>query len=188
MNRTYTPSMTDILDQWRTVTAGFTARLEAVSADQWAAQTPCSEFTVKQLVDHVAGAQRMIPKALGAEGDIDTEIGDDPVADFKKLSAAAEAALSEPGALEKVVPSPMGEAPAAQGLALPVMDLLVHTWDLARATGGDETLPADIVATAHEMLKPMDAMLRNGVFAAKVEVGDDASPQDQFIAFTGRQP
>ncbi len=68
-------------------------------------------------------------------------------------------------------------------------DVVVHTWDLARATGLDETLDADVV---HDMLvgmEPLDEMLRaSGQYGPKVEVSDDADEQTRLIAFTGRQP
>ena len=68
-------------------------------------------------------------------------------------------------------------------------DVVVHTWDLARATQLDETLDADVV---HEMLigmEPLDEMLRaSGQYGPKVEVPPDADEQVKLIAFTGRQP
>jgi uncharacterized protein (TIGR03086 family) len=68
-------------------------------------------------------------------------------------------------------------------------DVVVHTWDLARATGLDETLDADVV---HDMLvgmEPMDEMLRaSGQYGPKVDVAPDADEQTRLIAFTGRQP
>ena len=67
-------------------------------------------------------------------------------------------------------------------------DVLVHTWDVARATGGDETLDADAVTGSFAGLKPMDAMIRMpGVFGPKLEAAEGASEQDQFLAFIGRQ-
>ena len=67
-------------------------------------------------------------------------------------------------------------------------DVLVHTWDLARAVGGDESLPTDIVEGAYSGLKPMDAMLRQpGVFGPKVEVPAGADVQTEFLGFVGRR-
>jgi uncharacterized protein (TIGR03086 family) len=66
-------------------------------------------------------------------------------------------------------------------------DVLVHTWDLARAVGGDEQLDADAVAAAYSGLKPMDAMIRQpGVFGPKVDTPAGADVQTEFLNFLGR--
>ena len=77
-----------------------------------------------------------------------------------------------------------------QVLGLLVTDLLVHSWDLARSIGADETLPPEAVEAALMGLQRMpEQMLRgDAMFAPAVEVADDASPQDRLIAFAGRQP
>jgi uncharacterized protein (TIGR03086 family) len=68
-------------------------------------------------------------------------------------------------------------------------DVLVHTWDLARATGQDETLDPDEVHGLYEGMLPIDDVLRqSGQYGARVEVPDDADEQTKLIAFTGRQP
>lgn len=181
--------MSDIIDQWRIVADTFGARLRDVGPDQWDAPTPCTDFTVRQLVDHAVDVQRTMPKAVGAGDAVDTPLGDDPASAWTTIVAAGEEALRAEGVLDMVVPGPMGERPVGQSMGIPTMDLLVHTWDLARAIGADETLPADMVAHAYEQLQPMDAMLRDPqVFGPKVEVPDDADLQTRFIAFTGRQP
>jgi uncharacterized protein (TIGR03086 family) len=72
-------------------------------------------------------------------------------------------------------------------IALP--DVLVHTWDLARATGQDESLEPGEVAAMFEGMEPMDEAIRGtGMFGPRVPVADDADPQTKLIAFTGRQP
>ena len=68
-------------------------------------------------------------------------------------------------------------------------DVVVHTWDLARATGLDESLDADIVTEMLIGMQPMDDMLRqSGHYGPKVDVADDADDQTKLIAFTGRTP
>ena len=68
------------------------------------------------------------------------------------------------------------------------MDLLVHTWDLARTIGVDEHLDEDSVRRAYEALKPMDAMIRQpNVFGPKLEPPTDADLQTEFLYFLGRQ-
>ena len=68
-------------------------------------------------------------------------------------------------------------------------DVLIHTWDLARATGLDETLDPDEVQGMADAMEPMDQMLRDsGHFGPRVPVPDDADEQTKLLAFTGRQP
>jgi uncharacterized protein (TIGR03086 family) len=68
-------------------------------------------------------------------------------------------------------------------------DVVVHTWDLARATHLDETLDADVVGEMLTGMLPLDDMLRqSGQYGPKVEVPADADDQTKLIAFTGRQP
>ena len=65
----------------------------------------------------------------------------------------------------------------------------IHTWDLARATGGDETLGPDEFHRMLVGLKPLDEILRgSGQYGARVAVRDDADEQTRLIAFVGRQP
>ena len=68
-------------------------------------------------------------------------------------------------------------------------DVLVHTWDLSRATGQDERLDPDEVHALFVAMEPMDEMLReSGQFGPRVDVPDDADEQTKLIAFSGRQP
>jgi hypothetical protein len=67
------------------------------------------------------------------------------------------------------------------------MDILVHTWDLARAVGGDETLPEDVVVASYSGLKPMDAMIRQpGIFGPKIAPAEGDDIQTEFLKFLGR--
>jgi len=179
--------VTDALAMWREVAAGFDQRLAMVGADEWTAPTCCEGWTVTQLVGHAIGSQRFIPKALGARGDIDRE-GDDLVEVWNAVRAAADEALGAPGALDEVVTLPFGEMPAGEGLGFPIGDLLVHTWDLARAIGADDRLDAEACAVTYANLQPIDGSLRTpGFFGPKLEPAPDADAQDTLLAFVGRQ-
>ena len=91
------------------------------------------------------------------------------------------------GDLSTQLPGPFGPMPAEQMIGrLISSDVLVHTWDLARAVGGDEQLDQDAVAAAYSGLKPMDAMIRRpGVFGPRIDVSD-ADLQTEFLSFLGR--
>ena len=107
------------------------------------------------------------------------------------IKAAIITGLEDPSALDGAVEAgPMTGMPKHQGMGLATADVLVHGWDLARAIGADDTLPAAAVEAVHMGLSQAPAaMIRNPqVFGPIVDVPVDASAQDQLIGFVGRQP
>jgi uncharacterized protein (TIGR03086 family) len=101
------------------------------------------------------------------------------VADFEAVRRDMLAAYGECGTIEKTGPA----------LGVAFSDLLVHGWDVARATGQDETMPDGLAAAAYELVhgKFTDEQRRD-IFKPAVSIGDDASPQDRLLAYTGRDP
>ncbi len=184
--------MSEILERWKSLTDAFTQRLEAVGDNQWDSATPCSDFTVRQLVSHAIDVQRFVPKALGATGAIDTPNGDDLKATWKAVQGAALATCSEAGALDKEIDSPLGgKMPAGHFFGGPASgDLLIHTWDLARAIGANETLPEAACQAALAFLQavPSEAIRQPGRFDDAVTPPEGADIQTQMLCFAGRQP
>jgi uncharacterized protein (TIGR03086 family) len=179
--------VTDVLTLWREVADGFSERLDVVKPDDWSLPTCCERWDVTSLVDHAIGAQRMVPKALGATGDIDVT-GDDLVEVWRTVRSAADEAMSAPGALGETVTLPFGEMPAEAGFGFPLGDLLVHSWDLARAIGADDRLPPDACAVVYDTMQPIDALIRApGFFGPRLEPAGGADIQDRLLAFVGRQ-
>jgi uncharacterized protein (TIGR03086 family) len=179
---------TDVIALWSRVADGFGARLDAVPEDRWDDPTPCTEWTVRQLANHAVDSQRLLPMRLGVEIDA---AGDDPKARWEATRAAALAAFQKPGAVDQTVEMPFGELTVAQVLTnVAVGDLLIHSWDLARATGGDEQLDAEAVATVFEGLKPLDEILHRSdqVFGPKIEPPPGADVQTELLCFAGRRP
>lgn len=178
----------EIIDRASNLLAAFDARIQAAPADSWGNQSPCAEWKARDIVVHVGN--NIFGLAAGLTGGEPRQIGpdDDIVATWNDARDGFLAALNTAD-LSTNVPGPMGPMPAADVIGRFVsMDILVHTWDLARAVGGDETLDADAVARSYSGLKPMDAMIRQpGVFGAKVEAPADADTQAEFLAFLGRQ-
>ena len=129
----------------------------------------------------------MVPKALGASGAIDAT-GDNPVLVWMTVRGGADAALAAPGVLDQLVRLPFGEMKARDGLAFPMSDLLVHTWDLALAIGANDCLNVEACEKALADLEPIDALLRGpGFYGPKLEPRTDADPQDRLLAFLGRK-
>ena len=182
--------MSEVIERYQGLAEQFGARVEATPDDQWDAESPCEGWKARDVVAHVVANQRNI--IAGIEGTTPEEV--DATGDPKQLWQTSNerlgAALRTEGALQKTVQGPMGDTPIEFMLGrILASDVLVHTWDLARAVGGDERLDQDAVGHAYEGLKPMDAMLRRpGVFGDKVEPPEGADLQTQFLCFLGRRP
>jgi uncharacterized protein (TIGR03086 family) len=176
----------DLVDRYQNAAEGFTARLDAVADDQWDNPTPCTDWNVRELVDHVIAIQRQIPEGLG----MIVDDGGTPQATWNAVRESALAALRQPGALDRTMPGAGGRVvPVEMALIPRLSDVLVHTWDLARATGGDERLNPEIAAIVLERLKPNDEILRSsGTFGPKLEAPPDADEVVELLCFTGRRP
>lgn len=169
--------------------AEFGRRVAAVT--DWDAATPDSEWTTRDLVQHVVDEQRWIPKLLTgcdyaqAEADLE-EIGDDLAAEWAKFATAATEAWRNTPA-DVPVHLSTDVVPAGEYLTEQTSDITIHTWDLARATGSDEDLPDELVRAVWEYFEPqIEDLAATGLYAAPVEVGEDAPLQVRLLAVTGR--
>jgi uncharacterized protein (TIGR03086 family) len=183
--------MSETADRYQRVAQGFADRVSGIGPDQWDAPTPCPDWRVRDLVGHVVSThRRVLASAEGTEAQ-EADVNGDLPAQWKEATAAIAAALDDPARAGATIKSgPFGEQPFEQLVGrLLCADTLTHTWDLARATGQDETLDADAVAKAHEFLTPLDENIRRpGGFAPKVEPAPGADAQTAFLNFAGRQP
>jgi uncharacterized protein (TIGR03086 family) len=175
----------DLIDRYENAADGFTDRLEAVTDDQWENPTPCTDWNVRELVNHVITIQRQIPEGLGVSVDDEADAREK----WNSVRAAAVEALRQPGVLERTMPGRGGEVPVEMALLPRLSDLMLHGWDLARATGGDERLDADTSAIVLEFLEPNDEILRStGTFGPKLDPPAGADAAVELLCFTGRRP
>jgi uncharacterized protein (TIGR03086 family) len=187
--------MADVLRLFRRGLDEFGRRVHAVGADQWSAPTPCTEWDVRALVNHLAVEQLWVPPMVDGRTVADVgdrfdgdQLGDDPVAAWDAAAAASAAAFGADGALDRTVHLSYGDRPAREYCREMVLDLAIHGWDLARATGGDEHIDPDLAALAHEHLAPIiDNWQDAGIFARRLPVPDDADLQTRLLAMTGRR-
>jgi uncharacterized protein (TIGR03086 family) len=181
--------VTEVQDAYRRVSKGFGAAVGAVTPDTWGAQSPCEQWRARDVVTHVVAGHRGV--IAGARGGEPTPLGadEDPRRAWEEASRVLDEIAGEPGALAKEIDGPVGKMPVGQIIGQFVtMDLLVHTWDLARAVGADERLDEDSVRRAYETLKPMDAMIRQpNVFGPRLEPPPGADLQTEFLYFLGRR-
>lgn len=171
------------IDLWRQAADAFDQRYNAIGDDQWQQATPCTEWQVRQLVDHAVGVQQSLGgNTVGA----DIEEG----ADWPATRDAIDAALATEGALDGTTEHPaFGEVPKAMMIGIGTSDLLLHTWDLARAIGADEALPAEAVSACYAGLQqlPEEVRLAPGRFGSPIEPPADADEQTRLLLFSGRQ-
>lgn len=181
--------MSDVRNTYRRVSQGFDAAVDVATPGKWESSSPCDGWAARDVVAHVVAGHRGIvagvrggePKALGAD--------EDPAAAWKDARAAVDEITGDPEALAVEVDGPAGKMPAGEVIARFVtMDLLVHTWDLARAVGADERLDEGAVRNAFDVLRPMDAMIRQpNVFGPRLDPPSGADVQTEFLYFLGRR-
>ncbi len=178
----------------------FIARLEQVGDDQWELATPCSEWNVRALVNHVLLGTRMTNHVLSGmpreevisylDDDMMAETSD-PVASFVELADQMVAGFSAPGGLEGTVEHPAGDFPRSMFCGFRVADGACHAWDLARATGTDEILNTGVVQYLWDEAQPQREMIAaTGMFgdSSSGTVGDDAPLQQRYLDLMGRRP
>ena len=177
---------------FRRVSDGFVQLVEQVTASQWSAATPCAEWDVRALVNHVAGEYLWVPELMAGKtvadvgGSLDGNLlGDDPIESLVTASRAAQAATREPVAMTRIVHLSFGDVSGAEYLKQMAVDSVIHAWDLARAIGADETLDPELVDFSYEELSQRAEDWRSGgAFGPAKEPADD-SKQSRLLALTG---
>lgn len=183
------------LDLLKRTTVEYRRRLAAVPDDCWSHQSVCAEWTVKEVADHVVGGNRFAVALLDGATTEEAmaaaraeSFEGNPVELFDETAAAQFAAFEADGALDRVVHHPAGDMPGAAFVGFRAGDLLLHGWDLAHSTGGDESLPAQLAEAVHAIYVPTAEMARSfGIFAdTGTEVTDDAPIAQRLLVLTGR--
>lgn len=174
------------------VTDALAELVDAVTAQQWSAPTPCTEWNVQQLVEHVVAGTRTFAVALGAElPELDSDATPESLKDsYRTSTAALVAAFEEPGALERLVQAPIGEVPGAVALHLLTIDNLAHGWDLATAI--DQKPLFDDATVEHEIEFAQGLLQQTPTgpgapFAASRPAPEDAAAIDRLAALLGRE-
>lgn len=163
--------------------------MSGVSLSQLEGRTPCTDWNVQQLIDHMAVGTDYLLAALG--GEPPAEHSGRTVGDYSHGLMQLRDGLRVPGGLERMCMSPLGfEWPVAHAVAGTFMDALIHTWDLATATGQDATLDPELVDRCIAMFLPdmPERGRASGLVGPAVDVSEDASAQDRLLAAMGRRP
>jgi uncharacterized protein (TIGR03086 family) len=186
----------ELLDAFDTAREEFDRRVHRVGEAQWDAATPCTEWSVYDLVNHLVAEHLWAPLLLrGAaleevgdrfDGDV---LGSEPVRAWERASAESHAAFHRPGAVDGEVHTSIGLLPATEYAWQMTCDLTVHAWDLARGIKDDDTLDEELVAAIYAYVEPqVDSWQGAGVFAPPVPMPEDAPQQDKLVALMGRRP
>ena len=183
----------DDLDALDRAVDGFGERL-ALVADRWTAPTPCDEWDVRWLCAHVVGGNRFAVLILGGASADDAlsqvmavrQIGGWPVDDLQAGAADMRAAFAASGTLERTVDHPVGELTGEQFLRLRIYDVLLHTWDLAKALSAADRLDDVLV---RRVLAEVDGGLIGAIpGAAEKAATSGLSDQERLLLLTGRDP
>jgi uncharacterized protein (TIGR03086 family) len=174
----------DLLDLYRR-SSDWAGRQVAGGLDDLEAATPCDDWDVRTLMNHMLDTQSYFLRSARGEDATPPSptppdiLSDDPVSDFKRMRAEMLETFADPGVIERTGPA----------LGIAFSDQLLHGWDLAQASGQDATMPAGLADAAYNMIHGrFTEAERQGVFKAEIKVSPDATPQERLLAYTGRDP
>jgi uncharacterized protein (TIGR03086 family) len=169
--------------------------VRAITPDRWTDPTPCTEWDLRALVDHLVYETLWVPDLVAGatlaevgsryEGD---RLGDDPIGAW---AAAKEAAVDgvRSSNLDVPVHTSGGELTADEYLTQMLFDASIHGWDVAQSIGVDHAIPDDVARDLHAWFSPQAAgWVEAGILAPPIEVPDDADPSTHLIALSGRNP
>ena len=187
--------MSDVVDLYGRSMEHFGSLLRSVTDEQWTTPTPCPDWSVRELANHVIGENRWVPPLMegqtidevgsALDGDL---LGDDPIGEWDSAAKAALSAVDDPGALQRIVHLSFGDFPGRMYIGQVLSDHVIHAWDLARAIGADEKLPPELVRFTYDELVPQfDLWRQAGAFGDKVEVPEEADLQTKLLAEAGRR-
>jgi uncharacterized protein (TIGR03086 family) len=164
--------------------------IDRIRAEQWTAPTPCTEWNVRDVVNHLAG-MNLVLVALFDEGPMPKRgadrLGADPASAYRQSAALLHAAAARPGVLARSQATPIGVATGADRLQWRIVDLLAHAWDLVQATGVVTELPDGLAEQALAFARAqLPSQPRAGRFGDPQPVREHAPAIEQLVAFTGR--
>jgi uncharacterized protein (TIGR03086 family) len=172
--------------------------VEAIEPEHWALPTPCPEWTVRGVVNHLVVGHLLFTAALADSPTPSHEqmvaalgtdrLGADPSGAYRSSADGLLAGFRSDGALDRLVTVPVGTLPGLVACELRVVEALVHGWDLARATGLPLSFPDDLVEQSIGFSRLQLSRLPPGrtPFGPSQDVAHDAPPLDRLAALLGR--
>jgi uncharacterized protein (TIGR03086 family) len=171
-------------------------RIAAVGDGQWADESVCEGWSVRELVNHIVtgnywAEELASGKTIEEVGDrLDGDVlGDDPLAAYDDSAARAAAVFRAPGAMDAPCAVSYGPVPGSVYCGHRFLDVLVHGWDVAKSTGQDTKLDPELVEALWVVLEPqLDMLAGSGAFGTKRDAPPDADRQTQLLEALGREP
>jgi uncharacterized protein (TIGR03086 family) len=165
--------------------------IEAIQPGQWSTATPCLDWTVHRLVEHLIGKNLVFDAVLGGRPLPQRGAGtprDQLIGAYRESGARLLAAFGQPGVLDRSYVGPMGAATGAERLKIRMYDLLAHGWDLGQALGRSAELPEDAAEASLAFARADGRAVRpgGGCFGPPRPVPDAAPAIVRLVAFLGR--
>ncbi|MFG1820220.1 TIGR03086 family metal-binding protein [Kribbella sp. NPDC049174] len=186
-----------IAGRYRRRAARFDELILGVGSDAWASQSPCEDWTARDIVDHVIVMHAAMLAPLGSSWEPKSATADRPIDAFASARARMQHALDDPAVAGTECSTPTGTLTVAEHVdAALSVDLVLHGWDLARATGQDDTIPAEDLALLWPIAQSIPEQFRVPgafrpglvVFGPQVPVAADAPLQHKILGLYGRDP
>lgn len=186
--------MTDVKDLFQRALDRYGQLVHSVGEDQWHGQTPCTEWDVRMLVNHLVSENLWMPPILegktiadvgnSLDGDL---LGEDPKSAWDKSADGVSGAVRAVP-LDRRVRLSYGVVPAEHYIFELFTDLTIHGWDLARSIGGEQTIDSESVDLLYSHYKPReDGLKASGLFGEKITPAPGADKQTQLLAVFGRE-
>jgi uncharacterized protein (TIGR03086 family) len=186
----------EIAARYRRRADAFEATVAAVADDQWNRPSPCAEWDARDVVRHIVDMHHVMLRPYARRPTV-ADVDADPLAAFRAARADVDAILDDPLLAGQETQSPAGTMPGADMIdQVASADLVLHRWDLARATGQDDTIDPDELQGMWPGLQQIPDVMRVPgafgpgvtVFGPVVEVPADAPLQDRALGLVGRDP
>jgi uncharacterized protein (TIGR03086 family) len=182
--------MNEIADRYRRRADAFESKVANVRPDAWTNPSPCTEWDARGVVDHVVGTHGRLLQPLDRPPRPGPSVADDPLGAFRAARAEVETVLDDPALAGHEYDGALGRTSVGATIDRFLgFDLVVHGWDLARATGQDDTIDPAEIEPVWAMAEGLgDNLRRPGVCGPEVAVAEDAPRQDRLLGLLGRDP
>lgn len=194
-------NMNAIADRYQAHADAFERTVAAVPAEAWTNPSPCAEWNARDVVRHIVDMHAAMLQPLDRRLSLAPSVDDDPLAAFRAARADVEAVLADAEVAGSETETPMGTVAAEQQIDQVVSDdMVVHRWDLAKATGQDSSMDPDDIERLWAATSALPAELLERfrtpgafgpgivVFGPEVPVAPDAPLQDRLLGLIGRDP
>ena len=170
--------------------------LAAIKADQLSASTPCKEWNVQNVITHNLKVADYVRGIIQGNNTTNPTEVDDPLPSQGARDAFAAGTskvldlLKSTSDLNQVVETPFGPMPIANFVMFPTLDIVIHSWDLAKGTGQSTSIDSGLAEVCYQVLSGGGAEMgrQGGAFGPGVTLPITASVQDKLLAISGRQP